>query len=136
MWISCNYGSRNFRVGAVTALANDYGDTPYQFSFDYGNTCQTETRWKDDTSAAFMNCQSCDGNDFGYTAYVFGSWDESKSGSVCCSDRRSIHAGNSYLLSNSVYQDRNYAYFYGELNANDAVGYSGLWSPDNYECYQ
>jgi len=117
-----------FGMGSITAFAtNNYEDSGYDFSFDYGNTCNTNTRIKEDTSAAYMNCTSVDGNDYGYTAYVYSNGQSHSYG-------YNFYSGTVSFVSNSLgYGDP--AYFHGELNSYDAVGYRGLWSPDNYNCY-
>lgn len=83
-----------------------------------------------------MYCQNCDGTDSGYSAQVYGSWDAAKRGAVSCSNSYNFYEGTQRMVSNTVHQDRNYAYFVGALNAYDAASYSGIWYPDNSEGYE
>lgn len=112
--------------------ANNYTDSPYSFSFDY-NWDSTEVREKQDASAAYMTCISCDVDDYGYYASVYGCNGYNRENAECCSYEYSYSEGITRYHSNWVKSKHDYAYF--RAYSNNVVGYTGLWSPDNYNCY-
>ena len=59
-------------VQGVTAYASNYSDTKFEFSFEYGNTCETGVRAKEDTSSVYIHCTEYEGNDCGFDAYAYG----------------------------------------------------------------
>ena len=115
------------------AMANNSGDKPYYFSFDYGSSAQTEVRDKEDGSAAYMTCTYCDPIDFGYSATIYGcdGYD-----SIKFSNAYNYYDGPTRYQSNTVKSNgKDYAYFRASLNAYDVAYYEGWWSPDNVNCY-
>ena len=112
------------------AKANNYADSEYNFSFDY-NGDWTEVRAKEDQSASYMKCISSDDDNCIYYACVFGCDDYSRSGAERCSYEYSYSAGTTRYHSNWVNPKHDYAYFYGY--SDNAVGFYGVWSPDNYQ---
>ena len=121
-------------VGAAslgTVKANNWEDTPFSFNFETLSYASTDTREKEDTSASYMNCVSGD-EESCYYAIVYGCDDSSKSGREACSNKKRYYVGMSYYQSNWVRQSgHDYAYFYVE-SPDENVGFSGSWSPDNY----
>lgn len=118
------------------AMANNSDDTPFNFSFDYGSSDETEVRPKEDGSAAYMTCTYCDGTDYGYSATVYGCNGYAKNGSMKCSNPYNYYEGTTRYHSNTVKSNgKGYAYFRASLNVYDVAAYKGLWSPDNVNCY-
>ena len=125
-------------VGAAslgTVKANNWGDTPFSFNFETLSYASTDARNKDNTSASYMNCTSGE-DDASYYATVYGCDDEGKSGSESCSNTYQYYVGTVRYQSNWVQQNgHKYAYFFVESNYEN-VGFSGVWSPDNFNEYQ
>lgn len=116
----------------VTAYANNHDDAWFDFGFEYGNTCETEVREKQDTSSVYINCTENEGDDCGFNAYAYGCDDGDREGSECKSVRYSIYYGTVRKMINSIKEDgKDYAYIKGDLKEYNAVYYGGLWSPDS-----
>ena len=109
-------------VQGVTAYASNYSDTKFEFSFEYGNTCETGVRAKEDTSSVYIHCTEYEGNDCGFDAYAYGCDNYNGDGSQCFSGRNSIYYGTELKMI---------AYIKANLKDYDAVYYGGLWSPDS-----
>ena len=109
-------------VQGVTAYASNYSDTKFEFSFEYGNTCETGVRAKEDTSSVYIHCTEYEGNDCGFDAYAYGCDNYNGDGSQCFSGRNSIYYGTELKMINYI-KENNKDY--------DAVYYGGLWSPDS-----
>lgn len=119
-------------VQGVTAYASNYTDTKFEFSFEYGNTCETGVRAKEDTSSVYIYCTECEGNDCGFNAYAYGCDSYGRDGSECKSNGYSIYYGTKCKMINYIKEDgKDYAYIKGDLKDYDAVYYGGLWSPDS-----
>ena len=119
-------------VQGVTAYASNYTDTKFEFSFEYGNTCETGVRAKEDKSSEYIYCTQNEGDDCGFNAYAYGCDSYGRDGSECKSNGYSIYYGTKRKMINYIKEDgKNYAYIKGDLKAYDAVYYGGLWSPDS-----
>ena len=119
-------------VQGVTAYASNYTDTKFEFSFEYGNTCETGVRAKEDKSSVYIYCTQNEGDDCGFNAYAYGCDSYGRDGSECKSNGYSIYYGTKRKMINYIKEDgKNYAYIKGDLKAYDAVYYGGLWSPDS-----
>ena len=121
-------------LGIVKA-DNNYKNTGFSFNFETLSYSSTSAREKEDTSASYMNCTSGE-EGTNYYATVYGCNDTSKSGRESCSNTYPYECGTVRFQSNWVRQNgHKYAYFYVESN-DENVGFSGVWSPDNYNGYQ
>ncbi len=115
------------------AKANNYTDSPFSFSFDYGSFDETSVRQKEDSSASYMKCTYCDGTDYGYSATVYGCDGYAKNGRISCSNPYNYYEGTTRYHSNTVkLNGKDYAFFRVSLNRYEIVGYEGVWSPDSY----
>ncbi|MGN0319480.1 MAG: DUF2712 domain-containing protein [Lachnospira sp.] len=124
-------GSASIRI----VKANNWEDRWFSFNFESYSYAETEALEKEDTSASYMNCISGDG-EANYYATIYGCNDTSKSGRESCSNTYSYTEGTVRYHSNLVKEHgHNYAYFLVESNYEN-VGFSGYWSPDNYNKYQ
>ena len=119
-------------VQGVTAYASNYSDTKFEFSFEYGNTCETGVRAKEDTSSVYIYCTEYEGDDCGFNGYAYGCDNYDKAGSECKSNRYSIYYGTELKMINYIKENnKDYAYIKANLKDYDAVYYGGLWSPDS-----
>lgn len=123
-------------ASGVRAYANNNSDTWYDFGFDNGGTQETERRSKEDTSASWMSCRDCDGEDVGYRAYVYGYSSYSSNDGQSYSSGYTFYDGDTKYMRNWVKEnDRDYASIKADLMSGICVGYSGWWSPDNGSGY-
>mgnify|MGYP003163680135 FL=1 len=100
-------------AGAKTAktYASNWEDAPYCYLFEFGTIRETDTREKMDDSYVYMVCEQCDGNDFGYMAYAYGSLNWDKSGGQCYSNGYVFNLGTVHYMLNYIYENgRGYAY--------------------------
>ena len=113
--------------------ASNWQDSSYYYLFEFGTTCETDTRQKMDDSYVYMICEECDGNDFGYMAYAYGSLNWDKSDVQCYSNGYVFNLGTVHYMLNYIYENgRGYAYIRANpLDIGDAACFRGLWSPDS-----
>lgn len=122
-------------MGNVSALANNWQDTPFTFKFANAQLI-TEVREKQDTSKMYMKCDKIT---YGtsYTAHAAG-YNPSTGRYYDCSRGYTyrFESNTSHYLTNWVYEDN---YTYGLIAASPNYAYefaaTGVWSPDNYNQY-
>ena len=122
-------------VNGVKVYA-DNTNSNFSFNFENGGTDETLRRYKDDPSAAWMSCSSCDGYDVGYKAFVYGYEDYHSNDPECCSYAFSFSEDTVKYMKNTVIEDdKHFATIVGELKGDECVAYSGECSPDNCSGY-
>ena len=115
-----------------SSAAGNYQDTIFSFEFE-GIQRFTEFREKEDSTSAYMKCNTCT-TGASYTAHVVAA---NESNPAVSGD---VSNGHTYLFTaNTTYKMINYAYEYGFSYAAIACSpnytykftASGLWSPDS-----
>ena len=121
---------------AVPAMANNYQDTNFAFSFN--NKMQyTAPRLKQDTSKLYMKCDKISVKGATYTAHAIGTNKTSEIGSDCSRGNAYVFKqGTKTYLTSWVHEN---GYKYARIGASPNYAYkftaSGVWSPDNYNKY-
>lgn len=116
-------------LGSMTAYANNYPDSPYNFTFNTASN-QTAFRPKQDDSSSYMRCEYAQR---AYTAHVI-SRSTQTGANVDCSYGHTyqFNTGSKHFMINSVWET---GYREGAIYATRNFGYSynanGQWSPDS-----
>lgn len=125
-------------VGSVPALANNWTDEKFNFTFSKVQIC-TYPRAKTDSSKMYMRCDGITPGS-SYTAHPVGCYSEQPSTVYDCTYNGNTYpfrsAGQYYYMYNLVYE-RNYPYGSIAASPNYAFTFTanGVWSPDNLNKY-